>query len=288
MLPAEDSEEAAAARAAVLALRRESGMSVAGVAWVVGPGQLRISETSGVRSRDRRGLSVPAGAGLIGKVLTTGRPAAVSDYRSARRISHEYDSFVAAEGVRAMAAAPVIVGTTSRAVVFVGSRDAVRLGDRVLTAVTRAARDLEQFLACREQVHRLLSEARAGRVGTAPRDDAAWERVHEAHADLLELTAALDDGHLKERFHEVCRLLERGCCSEGPGESVPERRARLSPRELDVLAAVAAGCTNLDISTRLDIGLETVKGHLRSVMRKLGTTTRFEAVTAARRAGLLP
>ncbi|MEH0631148.1 hypothetical protein [Streptomyces stelliscabiei] len=81
MLPAEDSEEAAAARAAVLALRRESGMSVAGVAWVVGPGQLRIGETSGVRSRDRRGLSVPAGAGLIGKVLTTGRPAAVSDYR---------------------------------------------------------------------------------------------------------------------------------------------------------------------------------------------------------------
>ncbi|WP_328222198.1 LuxR C-terminal-related transcriptional regulator [Streptomyces sp. NBC_00310] len=288
MLPAEDSEEAAATRAAVLALRRESGMPVAGAAWVVGPRQLRISETSGVRSPDRRGLSVPAGAGLIGKVLTTGRPAAVSDYRSARRISHEYDSFVAAEGVRAMAAAPVIVGTAVRAVLFVGSRDAVRLGDRVLTAMTQAARDLEQFLASHEQVHRLLSEARAVRDNTAPRDGAALERVHEAHADLLDLAATLEDGHLKDRFHEVCSLLEQGCCSEGPERASPENPARLSPRELDVLTAVAAGCTNLGISDRLDIGLETVKGYLRSVMRKLGTTTRFEAVTAARRAGLLP
>ncbi|QFQ95099.1 GAF domain-containing protein [Streptomyces phaeolivaceus] len=287
MLPAEDSEEAAAARAAVLTLRRESGMPVAGAAWVVAPRQLRISETSGVRSRDRRGLSVPAGAGLIGKVLTTGRPAALSDYRTAQGISHEYDSFVAAEGVRAMAAAPVIVGTTVRAVLFVGSRDAVRLGDRVLTAITRAARDLEQFLASHEQVNRLLSEARAGRDSSAPRDAAALGRVHEAHAELLHLTATLDDGHLRDRFHEVCVLLEQGCCAEEPEGPPLAKSARLSPRELDVLTAVAAGCTNLDISDRLHIGLETVKGHLRSVMRKLGTTTRFEAVTAARRAGLL-
>ncbi|GHE50747.1 LuxR C-terminal-related transcriptional regulator [Streptomyces capitiformicae] len=285
MLPAEDSEEAAATRAAVLTLRRESGMPVAGAAWVVGPRQLRISETSGVKSRYRRGSPVAAGTGLIGKVLTTNRLAAVSDYQAAPQISQECDSFVAAEGVRAMAAAPVIVGTTVRAVLFVGSRDAVRLGDRVLTAVTAAARDLEQFLASHEQVHRLLSEARAARDSAAPRDGAALACVHEAYAELLDLTATLDDGHLKARFDEVCCLLEQGCCSERTPAGEP---TRLSPRELDVLAAVAAGCTNLDISDRLDIGLETVKGYLRSVMRKLGTSTRFEAVTAARRAGLLP
>ncbi|MEI5522200.1 LuxR C-terminal-related transcriptional regulator [Streptomyces brasiliscabiei] len=287
MLPAEDSEKAAAARAAVLTLRRESGMPVAGAAWVVGAHQLRIGETSGVRSPERRGLSVPAGAGLIGKVLRTGRPAAVSDYRRAQRISHEYDAFVAAEGVRAMAAAPVIVGTTVRAVLFVGSRDAVRLGDRVLTAMTRAARDLEQFLASHEQVDRLLSEARAVRDSAAPHDGAALVRVHEAHAELLALSATLDDGHLKNRFHEVCSLLGQGCCAEGAEGPPAGKPPRLSPRELDVLTAVAEGCTNLGVSERLDIGLETVKGHLRSAMRKLGATTRFEAVTAARRAGLL-
>ena len=285
MLPAEDSEQAAAARAAVLALRRDSGMPVAGAAWVVGPRLLRIGETSGVKSPGCRGFPVPAGAGLIGNVLTTRRLTAVSDYRSAKHISHEYDLFVAAEEVRAMAAAPVIVGTTVRAALFVGSRDAVRLGDRVLTAVTEAARDLEQFLASHEHAHRLLTETRSGRNAASPHNAAALEQVHEVHTELLDLTATIGEDHLKERFHEVCSLLESGCCSEratrGPA-------ACLSPRELDVLAAVAAGCTNVDICRRLGIGLETVKGHLRSVMRKLGTRTRLEAVTAARRAALLP
>ncbi|MGY1495402.1 LuxR C-terminal-related transcriptional regulator [Streptomyces sp. QTS52] len=285
MLPAEDSAEAAAARAAVLTLRRDSGMPVAGAAWVVGPQLLWIGETSGVKSPCRRGFSVPAGAGLIGQVLTTRRLATVSDCPSAQQISHEYNSFVAAEEVRAMAAAPVIVGTTVRAALFVGSREAVRLGDRVLTAVTDAARDLEQFLATHEHTHRLLSEERAVRSPAAPHDAAALEQVHEVHTALLELTATIGEGHLKERFHEVCSLLESGCCSE---RTSPGPAPRLSPRELDVLVAVAAGCTNLEISDRLDIGLETVKGYLRSVMRKLGTGTRLEAVTAARRSGLLP
>lgn len=55
MMPAEDSAEAAAARAAVLAMRRDSGMPVAGAAWVVGPELLQIGETSGVKSSCRRG-----------------------------------------------------------------------------------------------------------------------------------------------------------------------------------------------------------------------------------------
>ncbi|WP_405825585.1 LuxR C-terminal-related transcriptional regulator [Streptomyces sp. NBC_01390] len=286
MLPAEDSAEAAAARAAVLALRRDSGMAVAGVAWVVDPRLLRIGETSGLRkTQGRRGFPVPAGTGLVGKVLTTRRLAAVTDYRAARQISHEYDSFITEEEVRAMVAAPVIVGTTVRAALFVGSREAVRLSDRVLTAVTAAARDLEQFLASHEHAHRLLSEARAVPSTPSPHDTTALKQVHAVHTELLDLTETIGEDHLKKRFHEVCSLLESGCCAE---RTSPRPAASLSPRELDVLAAVAGGCTNLDISDRLDIGLETVKGYLRSVMRKLGTSTRLEAVTAARRAGLLP
>ncbi|MYW44316.1 helix-turn-helix transcriptional regulator, partial [Streptomyces sp. SID161] len=62
----------------------------------------------------------------------------------------------------------------------------------------------------------------------------------------------------------------------------------LAPRELDVLSWVAAGATNARVAARLGIGPETVKGYLRSAMRKLGAHTRGEAVTAARGAGLLP
>ncbi|MDF3149900.1 LuxR C-terminal-related transcriptional regulator, partial [Streptomyces sp. T21Q-yed] len=53
-------------------------------------------------------------------------------------------------------------------------------------------------------------------------------------------------------------------------------------------ACVAAGSTNAVAAERLGLGAETVKGYLRSAMRKLGTHTRGEAVVAARRAGLLP
>jgi DNA-binding CsgD family transcriptional regulator len=57
---------------------------------------------------------------------------------------------------------------------------------------------------------------------------------------------------------------------------------------VDVLACVAAGATNGGAAARLGLRPETVKGYLRSAMRKLGAHTRLEAVVAARRAGLLP
>ncbi|NEB58243.1 helix-turn-helix transcriptional regulator, partial [Streptomyces diastaticus] len=63
---------------------------------------------------------------------------------------------------------------------------------------------------------------------------------------------------------------------------------RLAPREVDVLACVAAGATNGAVAERLGVGPETVKSYLRSAMRKLGARTRTEAVAVARRTGWLP
>lgn len=61
----------------------------------------------------------------------------------------------------------------------------------------------------------------------------------------------------------------------------------LTPRELDVLRHVAAGMRNRQIGELLDIGEQTVKNHLSSVMHKLGAPNRLRAVTAAVRAGWL-
>jgi len=62
----------------------------------------------------------------------------------------------------------------------------------------------------------------------------------------------------------------------------------LAPRELDVLAQVALGCTNSETAQRLSLRPETVKSYLRSAMTKLGARTRHEAVVRARRLGFLP
>jgi DNA-binding NarL/FixJ family response regulator len=57
--------------------------------------------------------------------------------------------------------------------------------------------------------------------------------------------------------------------------------ALLTPRELEVLSAIADGNTNKTIARRLNISLHTVKFHVESVFRKLGARTRTEAVTKA-------
>ncbi len=61
----------------------------------------------------------------------------------------------------------------------------------------------------------------------------------------------------------------------------------LTPRELDVLRLVAGGMRNRQIGDLLDIGEQTVKNHLSSVMHKLGVPNRLRAVTAAVREGWL-
>jgi DNA-binding CsgD family transcriptional regulator len=60
-----------------------------------------------------------------------------------------------------------------------------------------------------------------------------------------------------------------------------DRHALLTPRELEVLAALAEGMTNKAIARRLNISLHTVKFHVESVFRKLGARTRTEAVAKA-------
>ncbi len=79
-------------------------------------------------------------------------------------------------------------------------------------------------------------------------------------------------------------LIVRSSAVENIGfESTRESDARalLTPRELDVLAAIADGDTNKTIARRLGISLHTVKFHVESLFRKLGARTRTEALAKA-------
>ena len=70
---------------------------------------------------------------------------------------------------------------------------------------------------------------------------------------------------------------------QGGFEELPEHAALglLTPRELDVLAAISAGFSNKAIARQLGISLHTVKFHIESLLRKLGARTRAEAVAKA-------
>ncbi|MEO6020155.1 MAG: response regulator transcription factor [Knoellia sp.] len=61
----------------------------------------------------------------------------------------------------------------------------------------------------------------------------------------------------------------------------------LTPRELDVLRAVARGLSNSEVGRELFIGEATVKTHLLRIFAKLEVTDRTAAVTAAYKVGLI-
>ncbi|MEV5850569.1 LuxR C-terminal-related transcriptional regulator [Streptomyces sp. NPDC051985] len=245
---------------------------------------LSLSQFIGMRTSGLRGLKVRADTGLGGRVVSTRRSAGVVDYRSARSITHDYDRPVLAEGIRCVVAVPVVVSGAVRGVLYGACRGPEPLGDRAVDAVTEASRRLTAELAVRDEVDRRLRlwQAAQGNAGGG-RQGVELEETREIHAELRLIAQELPDEGLRKRVLGVAQRLAR------PADP-PEHALlpRLTPRELDVLAQVALGCTNAEAGQRLSLHAETVKAYLRSGMRKLGASTRFEAVVAARRQGLLP
>ncbi|MEW1630292.1 helix-turn-helix transcriptional regulator [Streptomyces sp. NPDC089173] len=268
-------------RTALAGLRRTSGLPVVFGGLLSDARHARIAELNGAQTSALRGLVISAGSGLGGKAIALARPCAVTDYPASRHISHEYDTAVAAEGLRSVVAVPVVVRRAVRGVLYGALRTPVSLGDRTFDAAVAAARDVEQALAVRDEVRSLLALTReqVDGPGTAP---GAWEDVREAHRELRALAPRVADPALRDELLTVCGRLASASAARVPAE------VRLAPREVDVVACVAAGATNAAAARQLGLRPETVKGYLRSAMRKLGVHTRLEAVVAARRAGLLP
>jgi DNA-binding NarL/FixJ family response regulator len=62
---------------------------------------------------------------------------------------------------------------------------------------------------------------------------------------------------------------------------------QLSGREIEVLRELAEGHRNRDIGAHLSISEETVKGHVRSILDKLGAVDRTQAVSIGVRRGII-
>ncbi len=122
---------------------------------------------------------------------------------------------------------------------------------------------LRTFADLGEPMRALLSDCR---VALAPRADPASRRTL-AHVDrILAAIPAMPDP------------------APDPGDGLVEP---LTPRELEVLALVAAGLSNQDIADRLIVGISTVKKHINNIYGKLDVLSRTQALKRARELGLI-
>ena len=68
---------------------------------------------------------------------------------------------------------------------------------------------------------------------------------------------------------------------------MPATDSPLTPREVDVLRLIADGKANTEIAAALNIGLGTVKGHIRDILEKLSAADRTQAAVVALRKGFI-
>ncbi|MGA5300028.1 LuxR C-terminal-related transcriptional regulator [Nucisporomicrobium flavum] len=114
--------------------------------------------------------------------------------------------------------------------------------------------------------------------------EAQRRAVHQVWAQLRRLLR--DDDELAEQ-HRVLQGIARGADRPGAADTGPVLVEPLSRREMEVLEGIAAMLPTEEIAARLFVSINTVKTHVRSILRKLSASRRNEAVRRARALGLI-
>jgi DNA-binding NarL/FixJ family response regulator len=71
-------------------------------------------------------------------------------------------------------------------------------------------------------------------------------------------------------------------------DNASSRASALTPRQMEILAAIAGGGSNRDIGQMFGLSEKTVKAHISAIFRTLGVTSRTQAAAAAQAAGVRP
>lgn len=122
--------------------------------------------------------------------------------------------------------------------------------------------------------------------------------------DLIGALAAGADGYLLKNTEpaELCEAIRHAAAGHGvlspeitlkvmqvAGSSRAQKTdVKLSPREREVVVYLARGLTATEIADALFISKNTVKTHIRRILKKLNVSNRAEAVAHASALGLIP
>ena len=95
---------------------------------------------------------------------------------------------------------------------------------------------------------------------------------------------------MSNHAHELVEAIERAVDGKQQEEQVDwiGHEAGLSPREVEVLSLVTQGLSNQEIADRLFLTINTLKSHIRQAYKKIGVTSRAQAVAWCMQHGFAP
>jgi DNA-binding NarL/FixJ family response regulator len=138
----------------------------------------------------------------------------------------------------------------------------------------------------------------AGDVGAAA---TRWEKLGCPYDAALALVGSADEADLRRALAEFQRLGARPAAAiaarrlrehgvrglpRGPRPQTARNPVSLTRREVEVLALVRQGSSNADIAARLFLSERTVHHHVSAILRKLGVSSRTQAISESARLGI--
>jgi PAS domain S-box-containing protein len=135
-----------------------------------------------------------------------------------------------------------------------------------------------------ESVHDARTEFAKQVVGTARTSDRdVVVRRRDGRRFRAEVHAvSLEDGRQVVGVFGVAKVT-----TSPPAPPPRSRREALTPRQYQVLAELARGASTEQMMASLGVSRETVRNHVRGVLRALGVHSRLEAVAEGRKRGLI-
>ena len=139
-------------------------------------------------------------------------------------------------------------------------------------------------------------------AGAASAAAARWTELGCPYDAALALVQSDDEPSLRHALAEFQRLGARPAAGivarrlrdhgvrdlpRGPRAETVQNPAGLTHREAEVLAHVQQGASNAEIAARLYLSEKTVQHHVSAILRKLGVSSRGQAVFEAARRGLI-
>lgn len=105
--------------------------------------------------------------------------------------------------------------------------------------------------------------------------------------DVIDAVRRLEAGEALLTANEVGEMLRLADQQRAQDEEVRKTVGSLTPRELEVIKALAEGLSDMEMADRLYVSVGTVRNHVARVLVKLGVHSRLQALVFAARYGIV-